>query len=299
MYDDAVDSLRKVIEAELSLIETVYNFEYGDEFEIAICNILRKFLPEKYGICRGFAVDKEGNKSQGDDIIIFDHSSFPTFFHRGNNNFSRLEKIPIESIYAYIECKHNLVLGSSSAESSLKKASKQVENFKTLCHTREPVLITQKDPYILLNSEIENAKKLPEDWWLPKRRNPIFGCIFSRKVSYDNSSKIIQDCEQVHNLLLQGREIEKNDNVVDLVVAGKHNMMSPSYFDNSGNRHECLFVLPDKKEFGLSCLKHENYALSMGIIHLLASIDWIRLGRINWESILNYYNKKNKGDSLL
>lgn len=292
MYDNAISNLRKVIEAELLLIETVYNFEFGDEFEIAICNILRKFLPEKYGICRGFAVNQEGEKSVGDDIIIYDRNSFPTFFNRKTNDFARLEKIPIEAIYAYIECKHNLVINApETTDSGLLKASKQVANFKELCNKREAVLITQKDSYIKLDSEVRSAEKLPKNWWLPVRRNPIFGCVISRKVSYKKSSAILNDFEEVHNFLMKGNDIKKDPNVVDLIVVGQHNLMSPSYLEKGDDEQQnCLFMLPEKEKIGLTCFKHENQALSMGVIHLMAALDWIRLGRINWEAILNHYN---------
>lgn len=299
MYDNVISNLSKTIEAELLLIETIYNFEYGDEFEIALCNILRKFLPHKYGICRGFAVHQSG-ESVGDDIIIYDRSSFPTFFYRGLDNFSRLEKIPIEAIYAYIECKHNLLLSGPATESaSLLNASRQVANFKELCNKREAVLVTQKDSYIKLVSEIANAGNLPANWWLPKLRNPIFGCIFSRKVSNKKTSAVIEDTEEVHKILINGMDIEKGPNVVDLVVAGQNNFMSPAYREEGDDKPQnCLFMLPDKQQVGLSCFKHENQALSIGIIHLMAALDWIRLGRIKWEAVLNYYNHGQRPTTL-
>jgi hypothetical protein len=88
-------------------ISAVHNFEFGNEFEVAICESLREFLPEKFGICRGYAVSKDGEKA-GDDIIIYDAINFPTLKFKKRNDFSSKEEIPIEAIYAYIEAKHTV-----------------------------------------------------------------------------------------------------------------------------------------------------------------------------------------------
>src|SRR3989339_144645 len=286
MYDDAILNLSRTIESEFLKIERIYNFELGDEFEIAICNILRKFLPEKYGICRGFAVSQKGDNA-GDDIIIYNRSSFPTFFNREPDDFSRKEKIPIEAIYAYIECKHNLVInGTKKDRSSLLYASTQVQKFKKLCNQRDKVLITQSDPYIEMSSQRKAQEVLPKNWWLPVYRNPVFGCIFSRKVSIASSKNIDEDMDKIHELLLKGDDIKKDPNSVDLIIVGPHNRIAPAYFEKNSDTHQnCLFMLPEKEKPGLSCFKHKNQALSIGIIHLMAALDWIKLGRIKWENI--------------
>lgn len=100
-YDNYVLKLSQKINSTFEEIEAEYNFELGNEFEVVLCNILRDFLPEKFGVCRGFVVDELGNKA-GDDIIIFDQVNFPTLRTLGNNQFLRKENIPIEAVYAYI-----------------------------------------------------------------------------------------------------------------------------------------------------------------------------------------------------
>lgn len=64
-YDNFVVELSRKFLARLEDIKADYNFDLGDEFEIAICELLRIFLPTKYGVCRGFVVDSNGNK-EGD-----------------------------------------------------------------------------------------------------------------------------------------------------------------------------------------------------------------------------------------
>ena len=111
---------------------------YGGEFEIAICQILREFLPNKYGICRGFVVSSDGEIA-GDDIIIFDQERFPTLKLKGVGQYARKEQIPIEAVYAYIEAKHSINLLQKD-NNSIFKAIKQVESVKRLCNKREKIL---------------------------------------------------------------------------------------------------------------------------------------------------------------
>jgi hypothetical protein len=60
LYNGFVTKLGEQIDAALAEIETVHNFEFGPEFEIALCKVLRRILPNKYGVCRGYAVDEGG-----------------------------------------------------------------------------------------------------------------------------------------------------------------------------------------------------------------------------------------------
>jgi len=70
-YNEYVELLSDKFLSRLVDILPDYNFDYGIEFEIALCDIFRSFLPEKYGICRGHIVDFNGD-NVGDDIIIYD-----------------------------------------------------------------------------------------------------------------------------------------------------------------------------------------------------------------------------------
>jgi hypothetical protein len=137
MYHDYVKTLSKRFEANLTSIEVGQNFEYGPEFEIAICNTLRSALPDKYGIARGYVVNAEGTRA-GDDIVIFERSRFPTLALRGRDDYARKEFIPIEAVYAYIEAKHTLNLDGED-DQSLQRALDQVGEVKQLCSEREEI----------------------------------------------------------------------------------------------------------------------------------------------------------------
>lgn len=69
----------------------------GSENEKALENILRDFLPAKYGIeSNCLIIDRNGNVSKECDIVIYDSINFPRYFRK---------VYPIELIYAVIEVK--------------------------------------------------------------------------------------------------------------------------------------------------------------------------------------------------
>ncbi|MGD2182757.1 DUF6602 domain-containing protein [Lusitaniella coriacea] len=121
IYNDYVKNLHQAFSRRLDEISAEFNFDLGSEFEIAICEILRSFLPIKYGICRGFVVSAEGCVA-GDDIIIFDQERFPILRPNATKAFDKKEKIPIEAVYGYIEAKHTL--DSQSFDKSFKQKQK-------------------------------------------------------------------------------------------------------------------------------------------------------------------------------
>ena len=108
-YSDYLATISKKFCSLFDEIRTDYNFDYGDEFEIAICKALRVILPNKYGICRGsvFTLD---NKTIGDDIIIFDQWAYPVLRLLEDNDYAQKQHIPIEAVITYIEAKNTVVL---------------------------------------------------------------------------------------------------------------------------------------------------------------------------------------------
>jgi len=87
-------------------MHAVHNFDYGDEFEIALCEVLRTILPGRAAVCRGYVIAQDGRMA-GDDIIVFDATRFPVLRALGDD-LSRKEKVPAEAVLAYIEAKHTL-----------------------------------------------------------------------------------------------------------------------------------------------------------------------------------------------
>ena len=143
-YNNFLLTLSKRFNGFMDGMSSFYNFDIGDEFEIALCRALRVILPKQYGICRGFIVTRDGSY-QGDDIIIYNPFLFPTLRFLGEDNFERKEYIPIEAVYAFIEAKYTInIEGTVKDGQSLNKALTQIELVKSL--TRE--LNYSPDPHL-------------------------------------------------------------------------------------------------------------------------------------------------------
>lgn len=276
LYGNYVKNLHDKFIRRLDDIEAEFNFDYGDEFEIAICEILRSFLPQKFGICRGFVVDSKGNTA-GDDIIIYDQERFPTLKLVHRNDYARKEKIPIEAVYAYIEAKHNFAINDDPDKCVLRKAIIQCSSVKKICSQRTKTELYQNDPYLT-----ETNRKITQIDWLPTYRNPVLGIIISRHVS--NQKEKLTDENEI-NSLLHAIPLEMNPHFPDLIIAGRHNMLCPAY--NTGEKFKStLFMLTDKN-YGADVLTRNDLSYGIGLAHLFAALDWIRLGRMPWSDILN------------
>lgn len=273
MYDNYIKKLNEKFENRLRDISADYNFDFGDEFEIAICHILRAFLPEKYGVCRGFIVDKEGNK-EGDDIIIYDKIKHPTI-NLYNEDYSRKENIPIEAVYAYIEAKHTITLGQ------FDKAVEQIKKIKKICSKREKVGLYQNDPYI---GKYEDKGNIIES--LPKYRNPIITIILGR-YSVDKDDKKTDNPDLVQEMaFIKMANMAKGHLNPEMIILGKNNAMCVGYKSN-GNSIPTLFYPDNGKEVGYQNLKLQDNSFGVFMTQLIAAIDWIKLGNIPWIEMLN------------
>ena len=115
MYRGYVRRLAKVFAVEFSRIEALFGFDHAKEFKIAICRVVRVALPGRFGIARGFVVDRNDNVA-GDDVIVFERPRFPGLGLR--EDFDRIEQIPIEAVYCYIEAKHTIELYGGDVRAS-------------------------------------------------------------------------------------------------------------------------------------------------------------------------------------
>lgn len=107
MYKDLINRISLRAEAIFGEIESIYNFDNGDEFEIAVCKLLLTILPEKFRVCRGHVITKDDHES-GDDIIIYDKHNFPLLRLLNEDTLWRKQHVPVEAVYCYIETKHTI-----------------------------------------------------------------------------------------------------------------------------------------------------------------------------------------------
>jgi hypothetical protein len=271
LYRGYLETLSRRFKASLESIASVYAFERGDEFELVLCEVLRSILPQKYGICRGFAVNSKGDVA-GDDIIIFDRNHFPTMQLR-DESFSRLESIPIEAIYAYIEAKHTLDL-EGDGDASLRKAWKQAAAVRNLCEQRSQIPPEQIDRYTnLAGLKVDS----PPDF--PTVSNPMFSMVISR---YVKAGKEMGQ-EAIRKALMDWKLPEGD---VDLIIAGEHQLVLP-VIQNAAKTESVLrspFYLPGRSQHLFQTA--DGLAFGVGIAMLLFALDWIRLGSLPWHKII-------------
>ena len=69
----------------------------GSENETAIADVIREFLPNRYGVeVNALVIDRHGACSKQCDIVIYDHTMYPRYFRK---------VFPVELVYATIEVK--------------------------------------------------------------------------------------------------------------------------------------------------------------------------------------------------
>ena len=274
MYRDLVGRLSKIVNAELLKLEAIYNFDLGDEFEVALCRILRQALPDRYGVCRGHVVTKE-NKTAGDDIIIYDREGSPTLRMLPNGDFSIKEFIPVDAVYAYVEAKHTLYLDGDSNQSVIK-AAKQVEAVKLLL--REP----RSHYKITDNLTLEPGALTLEIGGLehPQISNPLIGCIFARYVAWGGKKR---SAEELMNPPRIDFDIDQKLQP-EIIVAGNDMIGLPS---NHEEGQINLYLFRGTRESYLRLFIVEGRSLALGIVSLLHALDTIRLNRLNWAPIIS------------
>ena len=79
----------------------------GSENELVVSNLLRQFLPPRFGIeTSGIVIDHVGRESRQSDIIIYDATDFPNYLRK---------VFPVELVYCVIEVKTNITSSEATA----------------------------------------------------------------------------------------------------------------------------------------------------------------------------------------
>jgi len=273
LYDDYVPRLAQRFAAELESIRVGYNFDLGDEFEIAMCRVLRLILPTKFGVCRGFVVSKDGDQA-GDDLIIFDWERFSSLGLRDPDDYSRNEFIPVEAVFAYIETKYTLNLEGGDGQ-SLSKSISQVQAVKELCYQREPL-----QPGELRHITFAQNLKMPDS--RPQIRNPAWGAVFSSRVRDRPNGTLLDNHDQMDALL--PRIPTNNPNIPDILVLGKHVTGYPVIPDAERNVNIISnFSMVNKTTHVFK--QTTDVAAGVGLCFLMSAVDWILLGPLPWARI--------------
>jgi len=271
-YDEYLKTVSEKFANLLSEIRTEYNFDNGDEFEIALCKAFRIILPSKYGICRGFVVSIDGEK-KGDDIIIFNQERFPTLRLLDDNNYAQKQQIPIEAVYAYIEAKNILCIEDDGGQ-SLRKALKQVSDIKMM--KREQVPLNKVGNIIFK----ENMTATWCHGW-PEYRNPIYTAIISNGARSKEGRKCLDGCKISNELIEEMNKIDiRNILLPDLMIVGQDNICLPVIDD----KYISPFYI--KEQSMLAAFFRKDLCFGIGISSMFYAFDSIELGSVKWTQVL-------------
>lgn len=267
LYNDFLKNISQKFINNFSEISAIYNFDYGDEFEIALCKSLRTVLPNYYGVCRGsiFSIDGE---SVGDDIIIYDQFHFPTLRLLEDNTFAQKQQIPFEAVFAYIEAKNTLIVEGSGGN-TIEKAWTQCQNVKKL--NRKEVKFSK---YSINN--IPFLKPMP--YW-PTIGNPIYTAIFSRGIRMNSNDPILDSVTGSAKLFEKILSLEQSKQP-DLIIADYNSLFMPKV----GTQVESPFFTESSEYFNKIT---ENFAYGMGLSFMFYAYDNIRLGNLEWPRVIS------------
>ena len=278
VYEDWITTYGKRVQNRFKEIKAGYNFDFGPEFEIAIVELLRGFLPSRFGVCRGFVITEDDRK--GDDIVIFDVGRFPTLRSLGDD-LSIKDYVPADGVLAYVEAKHTLHVTKkgkqdvelATGDQSLRKACKQVSDVKTLPRGK------------VTHPLIREGKK-PVGY--PNYRNPFFGAVIARNV-------VIEEGKPEVTLASALKRIQSDVALLPDLIVGERLLALPMYGrekqDDPEARSPRPFLCPSTELITLS--QTEEIVFGAGIAQLLWALEWIKLGQIPWNQIIAKSFPKN------
>lgn len=282
IYADYVMSLNERALEALSQIDAGTNLDLGPEFEYAVWHWLRQAIPSKYGVCRGYVVNRDGSTA-GDDLIVYDRVHFPVLRATGEPQFDRKEKIPVEAVYGYIEAKHVLALEAASDDAkgqTLETAVKQVARAKALLRTRAATRFP---------AELRG----PHRKGYPEREDWPFGAIVCKGIRQKKGQPEIEDPGQVEDLLKVaigkvGVPIEDRPN---LIIAGTKCVVVPGLGLPSppgveGHHYQPVPFVTNECVFLAAGLK-DRIGFGFGLAAMLHAFENITLPDFDWADVLN------------
>jgi len=276
LYADLIKTIAAHFDSALNEMKAVHNFDFGDEFEIAVCKVLRRVLPQRYGICRGFVVSESG-KSAGDDIIVFERTYYPTLRSLADGEYAQKEQIPVEAVFAYVEAKHTLTIAGDGA-SSFNQALHQAAAVKELVNAREPRPTTAIGRRIMVSGPYIHLDH-PKGW--PDRQNPVYTAVMARRVRLKEGEEIETDAKKIYDTIISTTYDLSINQAPDMVVAGD-SVVGVAVQDGGKVIRGPFCIEP----MVLSFHPAANIAFGVGIVHMLWAIDSIELAPMKWDRML-------------
>lgn len=157
------------IQSEVEFINELIHHQglKGEGNESIIRDLIKRFIPKKYGIGTGIVIDRNGNSSKQCDIIIYDNYHYPEIF-----TLSNIHIFPVDLVYAVIEVKTTL---------DNKQAKLSIDNIRSvrkLDYIKESFRVNPAEPIDLKN----------KDWtmWENKVTEPPLGLVFAYQSNTPN-----------------------------------------------------------------------------------------------------------------
>lgn len=161
------------LNSEVQLINRLFkhNGLKGDGNETAIRDLIKQFIPNKYGVGTGIIIDKNRNQSRQCDIIIYDNYNYPELLSMSTSKF-----YPVDLVYAVIEVKTSL-----DSEKS-KLAIQNIDSVLKLDYIQETFRVLPTEPI----GDFSKATLFQDE---PTR--PPLGLVFSYETSTNNISTFL------------------------------------------------------------------------------------------------------------
>lgn len=111
------------IRGEVNFINSLFQHQgvKGEGNETLLRDLLRRFIPQRYGIGTGIVIDRFGKQSKQIDIVIYDKFLYPSLLSLATVHF-----FPVDIVYATIEVKTTLNAGLAN------EALANIASIKTL-----------------------------------------------------------------------------------------------------------------------------------------------------------------------
>jgi len=167
--DNYYQAIMARVESEVHTINGLFEHQgvKGGGNESVLIDLLKNFLPKKYGVDTGVVVDKTGAQSKQCDIVIYDAVNYPEIFSLTSAKF-----FPVDFVYATIEVK--TTLDSQKA----KDAIANIRSVQSLDYIKEEFRHSTTEPI----TELKPDTVL----FLTKSTTPPLGLIFSYTTTTSN-----------------------------------------------------------------------------------------------------------------
>jgi hypothetical protein len=127
---DCFAAEQKLLKSQLDLSSTsiTHDGTMGDVNESHFITFLKNYLPKRYCVETGIAIDCTGKTSEQLDIVIYDNQYTPILLFQESHRY-----IPAEAIYAVFECKPTI------NKTYLEYSGKKAASVRALNRTSVPV----------------------------------------------------------------------------------------------------------------------------------------------------------------